>query len=338
MEASPPVDATTRAAPDAAASRATVPVGLVAAGHDERVGGGEDRGEGALVQVAGEADGAVQLALAGLFDEGGPVVAVAGDDGAGAGVPVADRGQGLEEVLDALLGDEPAGVDDQRAFAGEAEPGRRGPARAVAVHMSGSMPLGTTSTRSAGDVEEVLDLPAQVFGRHDHAAGLGAEPPLDGVHGAAGLTGQVALVPARLGGLHRGDERQAERLLEGDRGVGDEPVVGVDDVVALGGDACAIAASASRWLTAMVWPRAPPDGRGTGGAAARTIRTPSITQDAGRPAEWRVTTVTAWPAATRAADKGGDAPAGCIIGRRLWNSQAIINTRIADTSRRRLSP
>jgi len=54
---------------------------------------------------------------------------------------------------------------------------------------------------------------------------------LDGVDRAVEFLGQPALVPARLGRVDGGDQRQAEMLGEGDGGVRHQPVVGVDDVV-----------------------------------------------------------------------------------------------------------
>jgi hypothetical protein len=48
------------------------------------------------------------------------------------------------------------------------------------------------------------------------------------------LAGQPALVAAGLGGVDRGDQREIEVLGEGDRGMGDQPVMGVDHVIPTG--------------------------------------------------------------------------------------------------------
>jgi hypothetical protein len=56
------------------------------------------------------------------------------------------------------------------------------------------------------------------------------EPPLDGVPLLVERPRQPPAVPARLGSVQRGDERGAGEIGERDRGVRDEPVVGVHDV------------------------------------------------------------------------------------------------------------
>ena len=241
-----------------------------------------------------------------------PVRPVAGDHHPQPGVPVAQLRHGVRPGA-ARPSRRPAGRRTRPAGRRRRTgPGRRRPPRGRACQARSSTPLGTTSTRSvaAASSSRVTShrmYPEQTITRADALL----EPVLDGVDAAVHLLGQPALVPARLGGVDGGDQRQVEVLGEGDGGVRDQPVVGVDDVVraGLGGP--------QRGPGQRVVERHRPGQQRAGGQreqrrvlgrrarCARRRRTPP----AARPAACRVTTVTSWPAAASAVGEGVHVPA-----------------------------
>jgi hypothetical protein len=74
---------------------------------------------------------------------------------------------------------------------------------------------------------------AHVVGAHDHRVGAVGHPALDRVDVRLRLVGDPALVATVLGGVDRREVGHAEAVGERRGGLRDEPVVAVDEVVAV---------------------------------------------------------------------------------------------------------
>ena len=94
------------------------------------------------------------------------------------------------------------------------------------------MPFGITVTRPRVDAEGVGDVLAHVGRAGDDAVGGADHPPLDAVDVRLRVLVDPALVAAVLGRVDGDQPRAAPAAGELARGVGDEPVVGVDEVEA----------------------------------------------------------------------------------------------------------
>ena len=197
------------------------PERLVAAREHGRVGAGEEVAQRRVVDVAEQPHRPAHPRDPGAFREPVGARPGAGDQQVRPGVGAADRREGGDEVVHALLPLEAADVEQ----AGRAlRPRRRRgpPARVDAVVHHGDV-VGV-------EVEEPGDLRAHGLRAGDDGVGAAGEPPLHGVHLLVERLREPAAVPARLGGVQRGDQRCPGEVRERDRRVPDEPVVGVDDV------------------------------------------------------------------------------------------------------------
>ena len=137
----------------------------------------------------------------------------------------------LERQLEALLVDEAADQQDQ-LLVGGGELGAQ-PAQLVGVlrlQVFGVDPVGDHGHPLLLDAEDVGDLLAHVVGAGDHPLGAVRDPALDAVDVGLRVLVDPALVAAVLGRVDRRHQRRVEALGEVVAGVGDQPVVAVDDV------------------------------------------------------------------------------------------------------------
>ena len=140
----------------------------------------------------------------------------------------------LQRELEALLVDEAADQQDQLLLGrGElgAQPGQLG--RVLRLQVVGVDPVGDHRDPLLLDAEDVGDLLAHVVGAGDHPVGAVGDPALDPVDVGLRMLVDPALVAAVLGGVDRRHQRRVEALGEVVAGVGDEPVVAVDEVEAV---------------------------------------------------------------------------------------------------------
>jgi hypothetical protein len=154
-----------------------------------------------------------------------------GDDEAHAAEPLDQPRHGLEREVEALLVDQPA--DEQH----ELLVGRR-EARAQARQVGHRLQVGGVDAvrdhrdPAGRDPERAGDVLAHVRRARDHAVRAAHHPLLDAVDVRLGVLVHPALVAAVLRGVHGHEPRHAPAAGELARGVGDEPVVGVDQVEA----------------------------------------------------------------------------------------------------------
>ncbi len=137
----------------------------------------------------------------------------------------------LERELEALLVDEPADQQDQLLVGlGElrAQPPQLG--GVLGLEVVGVDPVGDHGHPLLLDAEDVGDLLAHVVGAGDHPLRAVGDPALDAVDVGLGVLVDPALVAAVLGRVDRRHQRRIEALGEVVAGVGDQPVVAVDEV------------------------------------------------------------------------------------------------------------
>ena len=173
-----------------------------------------------------------QAQLLGLPVQLGLVGAGAGDQEAGARRLLDHPRHRLERQLEALLVDEAADQQDELLVGGGelATAGAAAPSGSCGCRSSGSIPLGITVDPLLLDAEDVGDLLAHVVGAGDHPLGAVGDPALDPVDVGLRVLVDPALVAAVLGGVDRRHQRRVEALGEVVAGVGDQPVVAVDEV------------------------------------------------------------------------------------------------------------
>ena len=167
---------------------------------------------------------------AGLGEQGLCHPAAAGDHDAGVRVRAADLAQAGDEVLHALLPLQPAEEQQQRRAVGRV-------ARPCGAHLRCRHPPAVRfyAVVQDGDllgiqVEQDRRLVSHGPRAGDHLVGAVGQPPFHRVDLLVERQGEPAAVPAGLGGMHRGDQRCAGGVGDRDRGVRDQPVVGVHHV------------------------------------------------------------------------------------------------------------
>ncbi len=225
----PPVSATMHGHPRSHRLQRDEAERLVDRRHHREVGDPVERVQYVVADPPKERAVLVEPEPAGLGTELRLVGARSGDDEAHVAQPADQAGKRVERELKALLVDQPAHQQDQ-PLVGRREAGAQCVEIVDGLEVVRIDPVGDHRHALLVEPVDVGDVAAHVVRARDHVVGAPRHPALDGVDVRLRVLVDPALVPSELGGVNRRQVRQARPAGQRVGGLGDQPVVAVDQV------------------------------------------------------------------------------------------------------------